>query len=109
MRVEKKAPMKPSQVFAGESWMSGVLPKWKPQTNAQMSLHTTNKHGMRNQNRPRKILTMWKDPAKQTPIMARMVHESCLNWRRYFPFSRCKTKRTNPMVKRENAIKDWFA
>ena len=48
MRVEKKAPMKPSQVFLGDREINGVRPKKKPQMNAVMSLQTMIQHGSKN-------------------------------------------------------------
>lgn len=36
MRVQKKAPVKPSTVFLGESLMSGVLPQIMPEEESQI-------------------------------------------------------------------------
>ena len=46
--VVTDAPIKPSQVFFGESLIKGVLPKKTPKKYAMMSLMTINEAGNRN-------------------------------------------------------------
>lgn len=54
-------PIKPSQVFFGESFVNGVRPKKKPKMYAMMSLHMINETGKRNQIIPREMFRFRSD------------------------------------------------
>ena len=51
-KVESMPPIKPSQVFFGESLISGVFPKQIPKTYAMISLVMTHNYGKTNQKMP---------------------------------------------------------
>lgn len=99
--VETAPPMKPSQVFFGESLMSGVLPKKNPNKYAITSLMTTIETGTMNQISPWNMFWMIMYDCVTTISKVTWVQANCENW--YWQVNRWKT------VEKEKSKKnDWL-
>mmetsp|Transcript_6268 Transcript_6268/g.13756 ORF Transcript_6268/g.13756 Transcript_6268/m.13756 type:complete len:219 (+) Transcript_6268:827-1483(+) len=78
--VRTNPPMKPSQVFLGDSLMRGVRPKKKPARYAVMSLTMMSSEGSTYQIMPSKMLDTKKEVGMMTMRMIMWVHAYCPNW-----------------------------
>mmetsp|Transcript_36055 Transcript_36055/g.64473 ORF Transcript_36055/g.64473 Transcript_36055/m.64473 type:complete len:238 (-) Transcript_36055:462-1175(-) len=94
--VPTAPPTKPSQVFFGDSFISGVFPKKKPARYAAMSLVMMSEQGRMSQMRPSKVLETKKEEGTKTVIRIMCVHAYCPNWYKYIFFFRLSTNMTKP-------------
>ena len=99
--VQNMAPIKPSQVFFGESAMSGVRPNAFPQTYAITSFTTTNRNGNKNHMMPSNMFEIVAEDCKKIIAIVMCVHANCENWYLNNPFLNNKTKATKPPMYNE--------